>query len=421
MIPRTMLRSLGYGFLGLCAVQTIAMFGHALCTFAVGVFVYRLRSSALDFAMVQLATTLPMVLALPWAGSAADRHDRRAIVLLGGLAAAAAAATLLAFDLAHVLTAWHLYAFALAAALSAAFQRPAFWALATDLLPRAQISRGSGVINANHEIVTLLAPLASGALLEHHGLRGVITVDLLLFTLAFALLLQLFPVLAHAARSHRLPSAKLVTVAADFAEMAAYFKSQPLLRALLGYVVLQGALVTLVSTLIAPLVLSRFGSAQLGLVLTMGGVGGVVGSVWLALTGQRRHLMVSMLLCDLVLSICMVLVGLSTSLKAYLVCAAIAFAAVAAAMGFAAAIWTSKIPNEKRGRLFAFVGALSISAGGALTAGGAWLSDAMQGRVAWNTGPSIVFMLAGALCAMVSLYGLSQVRFRRLDTLLPDA
>lgn len=417
------LASLGRPYLLLVAVQTLALGGNALTGFALGVWLFQAERRAMPFAWLQIVSTLPLLVVLPWAGSVADRCDRRRVVLASAGVVLAATVALAGVLAAGVLALWQVYLFGFVTAVAGAFQRPAFGALAAALLPREQAARGGGLTGLSHDVVTLAAPLAAGALTAQLGLAGVVTIDLLLYALAAALLLRLFPALAVAARpaASRLapPDAGWARTAwRDFAGTLAWLHERPLLAGLTGYVVLQGALVSLVGLLVAPLILSRFDSTALGLVMTLGGVGAALGSGALIVVGQRRRLMASLLAADALLAAGVLGAGFATTIPGYAACAIVAFGAAAAAHGYAAALWILTVPDERRGRLYACIGTLGLIVGPVLAAAGAALADRVFAGSA--RGIEIVFMLAGSAGLVLALVGLAQPRFRALDAQLPD-
>ncbi|WVV46946.1 hypothetical protein THH46_17315 [Pseudomonas sp. NA13] len=72
---------LGRGFYFLWCGESLALVGTALMEFALGVWVYNHTGSAVAFANVVLAATLPAVLFLPLAGGLADRISHRVIIV----------------------------------------------------------------------------------------------------------------------------------------------------------------------------------------------------------------------------------------------------------------------------------------------------------------------------------------------------
>jgi MFS family permease len=108
---------------------------------AAALLVYRLtHHSAFLLGVLNFGNFVPVLVLAPWAGSAADRFDRRRLLLVTQLVSAALSGALAALawgGLAHV---WVVIMFAVALGTMSAFSAPASMALIGNLVPREQLA-----------------------------------------------------------------------------------------------------------------------------------------------------------------------------------------------------------------------------------------------------------------------------------------
>lgn len=132
---------------------------------AIGWQVYNATEDPLDLAWVGLAQFVPLVLFSPWAGTVADRHDRRHIVwichsvyALGALALAGFSLAPARFGVTPV--------FGVLALLGAtrAFAAPATWALLPWLVPREELTRAIPLSSTTFQVATIGGPALGGFL-----------------------------------------------------------------------------------------------------------------------------------------------------------------------------------------------------------------------------------------------------------------
>jgi len=174
--------------------QLISITGSGLTEFGLSVWVFQRTGSTTQFALTFLAFTLPRILLSPLAGTLVDRWDRRRAMLLSDTGAALTTLAIALLLIAGRLEVWHIYiATAISSSLSA-FQRPAYKATITLLVPKEHYGRASGMVSLARSIPSLVSPALAGFLIVAIGLEGVILIDFATFLFAvFTLLLVRFP------------------------------------------------------------------------------------------------------------------------------------------------------------------------------------------------------------------------------------
>jgi MFS family permease len=125
---------------------------------AASLFVYRHTHSPFLLGVLQFATFLPILLLAPWAGSAADRFDRRKLVLVAQLVATALGATLAALAWAGLAPVWVVMLISLGLGVVSAFSAPASLALLADLVPRSQLQSAVALNSMTYNLARAVGP-----------------------------------------------------------------------------------------------------------------------------------------------------------------------------------------------------------------------------------------------------------------------
>jgi MFS family permease len=126
------------------------------------VVVFELTGSALVVGLVAVLQFLPSLLLAPWSGAAADRFDRRRLLLVAqtpaALAAAALAATTLTVGLDDFPYAWPVLAAAAVIGLAQAFSVPAMQALVPGLVPEADLAQAVALNSVTFNLARAVGP-----------------------------------------------------------------------------------------------------------------------------------------------------------------------------------------------------------------------------------------------------------------------
>ena len=125
---------------------------------AASLFVYRQTHSPFLLGVLQFATFLPILLLAPWAGSAADRFDRRKLVLVSQLVATALGATLAGLAGAGLAPVWVVMLCSLGLGVVSAFSAPASLALLADLVPRSQLQSAVALNSMTYNLARAVGP-----------------------------------------------------------------------------------------------------------------------------------------------------------------------------------------------------------------------------------------------------------------------
>lgn len=169
-------RFLGARFAGSLAVQ--------MQTVAVGVQVYQLTHDPLDLGLIGLSQVVPFLLFVLIAGQAADRLNRKRIVVACFAMLLACSVALAWLTHAGLRTAWPVFAVMVVFGAARAAMAPASQALMPNLVPLALFGNAVGINSAMWQVATIAGPAIGGALYAHSGPGAVYTAVAALLALA---------------------------------------------------------------------------------------------------------------------------------------------------------------------------------------------------------------------------------------------
>lgn len=181
-------------FLLLWGTQMVSGLGSAMTGYALVIWSYAQKGSALVTAMLMVCTYAPYVLFSVFAGALSDRWDKKKILL--GCDALAALCTLFVLILlkAGQLRIWHLYLVNAVSGLMNTIQQPASEVAVTAILPRKHYQKVGGLRYLSSSINSILTPIIATAVLGLAGMDAVILIDLISFAAAFIVLLFFIPI-----------------------------------------------------------------------------------------------------------------------------------------------------------------------------------------------------------------------------------
>lgn len=345
-------------FLVIWLGQVISLMGSELTSFALGVWVYQKTQSVTQFAFISVAIILPTVILSPIAGIFADRFNRRWIMILGDSGAALSTLMIVVIVSFGQLQIWHIYLANIVTSCFSTFQQPAYTAATTQLVPQQHLARASGLSHLGYAIAQFISPMLGGVLLVTIGLQGVILIDLISFFIAIIpLMIIVFPdvpLISNEDKHHQKTSLSQAIKAAW-----SYLTSQNGLFALLLLFTITNLLLGLIQVLFTPLILSFTSAKVLGLLLSFGGVGMVIGSLIISIWGSSKYLINSLFLGMIVIGICLILVGFPPCIPLYAFSIFCCFCCMPIVQCSNQVIFQKKVPLQLQGRVFAFKNALA--------------------------------------------------------------
>lgn len=415
--------------------QLISLTGSGLTGFALGIWVFQKTGSATALTLISFFAIVPIIVFSPIAGALVDRWDRRLTLVLSEAGAALTPLLIVVLISVDRLELWLIYIIVAVSAVFRAFQFPAFTAATTLLVPKEQLGRASGLTQLAGGIGQLISPVLAGVLLGLIGLAGVFLLDVFTFVFSIITLLIIAIPKPIASEDGRIGRGSLLQ---ESTYGWRYIVARPGLIGLLIFFASSNFMLSAVIVLATPLLLSFTTSAVLGTVLSVAGIGILVGSVVMSIWGGPKRKVYGVLGGALVLGICVMIAGLAPS--ALLIGAAtFIFAICLTVVGTSSqAIWQRKVATDVQGRVFATRGMIATAALPLAYLVSGPLADyvfnpllAVNGPLAGSvgkiigTGPGrgigLLFIVFGLLNTVAVIAGYLYPRLRFVEDELPDA
>jgi len=131
---------------------------------AVGWQVYQMTGSVLDLGWIGLSQFLPFLCLVLFAGHAADRYDRRVILLFCGIVQGACAGTLLLFAVWKISHVWPIFTVLAFLGVSRAFRMPTAQSFMPNLIPPEALRNAVAIGSSTFQVATIAGPSLGGIL-----------------------------------------------------------------------------------------------------------------------------------------------------------------------------------------------------------------------------------------------------------------
>lgn len=175
-------------FLLLWVTQSFSGLGSAMTSYALVIWSYTQRGSALMTALLMVCSYAPYVVLSIFAGALSDRFDKKKTMLVCDAVAAMTSVIMMFLLQTDRLEVWHLYIGNVIAGLMNTVQQPASEVAVTRVLPKKYYQRVGGLRYFGSSLNSILAPLIATAVLGIAGMQMVFVFDLFTFATAFVTL-----------------------------------------------------------------------------------------------------------------------------------------------------------------------------------------------------------------------------------------
>ena len=184
-------------------------------TLGQALLVYRLTHSPLLVGVVNFAQFAGVFLLAPWSGPAADRFDRRRLLLVTQLAATALTAALAVITAVGAAGAWLVIGLVLVLGATTAFGTPASQALVPGLVPRQQLAAAIALNSVTYNLARALGPTLGALTIAQLGIAAAFAVNAASYLALVAALLYVRPAARERAPARGRLRDSLAAVAAD--------------------------------------------------------------------------------------------------------------------------------------------------------------------------------------------------------------
>jgi len=374
---------------------------------AQGYVMSTLTNKALLLGMANLAAGLPMLLLTMAGGSAADRFDKRKILLATQYLQIALAISIGFLIMSGQIQIWHILAFAVVLGISNSFEMPTLNAFVPELVTRDEIQSAIAVDRAVFHGSRVVGPSFAGIFISAWGAASAFFSNAVSFVALIIALLMIPPrPRGTAEEEHKRASG----IKEGFRYVA---KDKPSL-AMIGLIAATTVFIFPIITVMMPLyvrLVLGLGADRLGFLMGASAVGSVIGAIFLISIPRRKR--VPFMMVNVGIVACAIF-SLSRAPAFYLATALLILNSLGLSMNFGLAntIVQERAPDYLRGRVSAvfmlsFVGLMPV-AGLGITG----LSDLIGMRTA--------LAIAAACYAAIALIVLARVRRECSQPAVPE-
>lgn len=334
------------------AGQTATVFGSMLVQYAIMWHLTLVTRSGLVMALSVIFGFLPQAIVSVFGGVWADRVNRKVLIIAADGAIAVTTLALALFMLAGVDDLWLIYLTLAIRSVGAGIQMPAVAALIPQITPTAQLMRVNGINSSIQSGMALLAPAVAGAVYASASIVAIFFIDVVTAVIGIGLLLLVpVPTIRRASQDH-------VPYLRDLVEGVRYVVTHGFVRWLLTLYAIVFMLAAAPSYLTPLMVVRSFdGEVWQLTVLELCFSGGmVIAGALIAIWPGTRNRVAMIVVTSFVFAVVTLAMGFTTNL--------IVFFGLMFVFGFAVPYFSTpsmtllqqRVPPEKQGRVFGFLG-----------------------------------------------------------------
>jgi MFS family permease len=304
------------------------------------------HGSAVALGTVSLAQALSFLLFAAVGGGAADRFDKRRLLLLTQSLMMGFAVLLGALTATSLIRLWMVLAVAFANSATLSFDQPARNALIASLVPKANLMNAVSLQSAVFNGASVLGPALAGLTLSRIGYSGNFFLNATSFIAVLAALLLLRTPAAQGRTGRSIRLLDSVREALQYVRRDAVL---PSVVSAYGALLFFGPSAALTLPLFTGQVL-RAGPAQLGMLFSAIGGGTVIGALMIASLGDSPHKVRLVFGSVLLWAVALAVFGFSDSLRVSIPALFVMGAAQNAAGATTVTLLQTRVPAEMRGR-----------------------------------------------------------------------
>src|SRR5205809_4071480 len=310
-----------------------------------------LTNRAILLGLISFAAGLPTILLTPFGGSAADRLDKRKILIATQIAQIAFALGLGWLVLTNRIQIWHVIIFAGLLGISIAFEMPAISALVPELVKRDEIAAAVALDRSVFHGSRLIGPSLAGLFVGWWGAASAFFTNALSFLALIAALISLPKRPVGTAEEEEQRRSGIL-------EGFRYVRSNRVILSLIALIALNTIFVFPAISVMLPLYVRNIlhlGAKNMGSLMAVSGSGAFLGSIGLLTVARENRLK---FMSGIVLAIVVGVFLMSCSQSFLLTACAMGAIAIALSMNFGLAntIVQEQAPAHLRGRVLAVVG-----------------------------------------------------------------
>ena len=332
----------------LIVIQLISLFGTYMSDFALSLHLYEKSGSLYFYSYFSLFIILPEILLSPIIGHYIDKFDKKVLMLIGhaGAGLASIGILLLLRDGYE-----NLYAYLALVIMSSLFDSlvfASFNVLLGSEVDEEDMNKMASLIQLGFGIVMIIAPAIAAYLLDNLGIEVIFYIDIITFSFALLVIsfMNFFKNTLHKEN-------EVFSLLEGIVESYHYLKKDKLLwLSLILFAFIEFSMAQ-VTVLITPIILSISTKSTLGIIMSISGVGMLLGSIVLFLIKIKNYLYwinIFALLQALIFLLAIVNVGVITiGIGAFLF---MFFSSLIGILNYT--YWQKHVEQKIKGRIFGF-------------------------------------------------------------------
>ena len=249
------------------------------------ILAWDLTGSAQSLAYINLVVAIPMMFASMIGGAITDRVERRQLVIIGQCLIAGNEIFILSLLLLGKLEFWHLLCTAFMAGCAFPFIMPARMAITVNVVGHERIQSAMAISGGAMNLSRVAGPAIAGLIIAQFSIVAAYVVSTLLYGSAVICMLFVKPNIAIQPEGGKKP------LLADIVYGFQYIKANKPVMVCLFFGLVPMFLAMPFQSLLVMLVEQSWqtGETGIGILMGAGGVGGVLGSIWIARRGDKSE------------------------------------------------------------------------------------------------------------------------------------
>lgn len=329
------------------AGQFASILGSAISSFGISIWILNHSEDTRTFAITFLFQLLPGIIFAAWAGSLADRHSRKKIMLIADSLDVVLKLLILYFILTDSLSVYIVYPFMFLSATCSVFQGPALDASIPNIVDKEYIPTANGSMQLIMAVQAIVAPITASLLYPIGGLKYLFILDFCTYTIGILTLLsqeipQSFEENIQEQKGSRLQ---------DLKESYLYLKEKSGFVTMLIAFSFFNFFANLCLTLLGPMVMSIANEQAYGYVNAAGGLGMIAGAALTSIFPAKTEVVRKVARALLVSALGMFIIGIKPLWYIVALGFFVFMVPVPYTNGSLTSLIHRKIPSEKLGRV----------------------------------------------------------------------
>ncbi len=348
--------------------QSISLTGTWMQQVALSWLVYNLTNSALFLGVVGFSAQIPSFLVAPFAGIIADRYSRHKALIITQILALIQAAILAYLVLTNTIQIWHIVALSVFLGLINAFDAPIRQSFTIDMLDnKDDLGNAIALNSAMFNSARLIGPSIAGILIALFG-EGVC---FLINAVSYIAVIYSLSLIKINHKTNNTAKTKVFTELKEGIKYAFNFRPIRLTLSILAMISLMGVSSQVLMPIFAKDIF-KGGPQTLGMLVSMAGVGALIGTFYLASQRKLKNIIRIIANTSTIFGIGLILFSFSSNFWFSNIVILICGFGMMVQMASCNTLLQSIVEDDKRGRVMsfytmAFIGTIPF---GSLLAGG---------------------------------------------------